>query len=172
MDLYTQVKAYRFYKKLLAGLRTRRKPYLEHGFPLLGAISSRDWEVFAAILTGDRRRPGTSGTDLTRHEVKSGRAGTNFSYPYHPKSCLKKFLEDKEADHIFIVYHDDEYKNIDVYKVTSKRISPIIESWERKILKTHFGRQKQERCRVAIPYDKVVDLGEKILSIKEGRINI
>lgn len=61
--------AYAFYKRFILDYSQDKSAiYAQYGFTLQCSIGSKDWEVFAAILMGDRASPG-NGADLENYEV-------------------------------------------------------------------------------------------------------
>lgn len=105
--------AYNFSTRFILNYsREKGEIYRRYGFTLQRSLSSKDWEVFAAILLNDRARPGHR-TDLMNHEVKSAIMGNSFEYQYHKSHGIDKLEADKSVDHIFIA-HSQSYENVEV----------------------------------------------------------
>lgn len=90
--------AYNFYKRFILDYSQEKETiYEQYGFTLQGSVGSKDWEVFAAILMGDRASPG-NGADLENYEVKSALIGNSFEYQYHRNRGLEKLQDERAVD--------------------------------------------------------------------------
>lgn len=128
-------KAYSFYKKFILDYsQDKLEIYKQYGFTLQGSVGSKDWEVFAAILMGDRARSG-DGADLMGYEVKSALLGNSFEYQYHKNHGLDKLQSDKAIDHIFIA-RNSVYQDIEVWLVKCSKLVPIFDKWLPELTKT------------------------------------
>lgn len=165
-------KAFLFYKEFILGRsQDKQKIYASYGFSMEGSVASIDWEVFAAILLRDRKKPG-DGADLEKHEVKSAKAGSSFEYQYHKIHGLEKLADDKLVNHVFISYSSN-YENIEVWLVEAKKIVPTFDKWEPKLQHNYAPSNNnvvRQRFRKSVPYGFVKKNGELILTIKNGVI--
>lgn len=159
-------KAVAFYKKRIYDLEKQRL-LREYGFPIVGSVSSQDWELFGAILMGDIKSEGY-GSDLTRHEIKSAVIGNSFEYQYHRKHGEEKLLEDIEIDwHVFISYSDD-YRHLVVRRAPGSKMKEKFEGWLEGLRRAYSGPNPRQRYRKSISYGWVVEHGEVILRIEDG----
>jgi hypothetical protein len=71
----------------------------EYNIRIPGSISPQLWELFGAILTGDRGT-GRYGADLNNYEVKSSIDGNSFEYQYHLKTGQGKLLNRSAIAHL------------------------------------------------------------------------
>ena len=160
--------AYSFYKKfILDYARDKADIYEKYGFNLEGSVGSKDWEVFAAVLLGDRAKPG-NGADLMNHEVKSAFLGNSFEYQYHKNRGLEKLEEDKAVDHIFVARGSD-YADVYVWFVNRRHLIPIFDSWLPELSQNYLGGTRQ-RFRRSVSYAFVTTRGELLLEIRAGRL--
>lgn len=70
--------AYNYYDKHI-NRQERFKLLEEYNLSIAGSIPNIDWELFGAILTGDKGRRGY-GADLSLHEIKSAVLRNSFEY--------------------------------------------------------------------------------------------
>lgn len=160
--------AFRYYQKHIApSCLQKREIYQMYNFPTAGLVPFRDWEVFCAILMQTKARKG-NGSDLPLHEVKSAKKGNSFEYQYHRHSGLTKLKHDQSIDHLFVVYQDDTYQDIDVYMMPSQDMFSIIASWEPKVIESYSAANPKQRCRESISYTTVVEKGIKLVTIRKG----
>ncbi len=73
-----QQEAYEFYRKYIYNEELINL-LREYNIRIPGSISPQLWELFGAILTGDRGT-GSYGADLTNYDVKSSTEGNSFEY--------------------------------------------------------------------------------------------
>lgn len=157
--------AYDYYDKHIH--RQRRFDLLkEHNLSVTGSIPNVDWELFGAILTGDRGKEGY-GADLDRHEIKSAVSGNSFEYQYHLHGGQSKLNEDKEVNHIFISYSRD-YKDVDVRLVSGSELAPIFDGWLPGLIQNYEGADRKQRYRRSITYHVVKAKGQIIMKIRNG----
>jgi hypothetical protein len=142
--------------------KDRFEIYTLYGFSITGSIPSIDWEVFGAIITGNKNRAGY-GSDLSNIEVKSAVSGSSFEYQYHRLHGEEKLNEDEIIGHLFISYSSD-YRSVCVRYVAPGIFSSIFESW-REGYKSQYAQEKQ-RYRKSISYGLVCTHGQIILEIK------
>jgi hypothetical protein len=163
---------FKFYKEFILGQsQNKQKIYESYGFTMQGSVASIDWEVFAAILLKDRKKPG-NGADLEKHEVKSAIDRSAFEYQYHKHHGLDKLTDDKLVDHIFISYSSN-YKNVEVWRVKAESIKAIFESWE-PLLRSNYNPSNdniiRQRFRRSVTYKFVRQYGLCLFKIKDGVI--
>lgn len=160
--------AYQFYCKLLKHYSYRKHFYSKKKFDVNGLISYRDWELFGAILARDEAK-GKTGSDLTRHEVKSAMIGNNFEYQYCRESGLEKLEEDLSVDHIFVSYSAD-YSEIIVRLVPKETMAKKIEGWRRKVIDSYYRDDPKLRCRRSVTSQFVAKNGTVVMHIKNGEL--
>jgi hypothetical protein len=161
--------AFAFYEQfILKYSRDKAAIYQQYGFTLQGSVSPKEWEVFAAILLGDRARPG-NGADLIQHEVKSAMTTNNgFEYQYHKTHGLEKLAADKTVDHVFISLNPT-YSDIEVWWVDRQQLIPIFDSWLPE-LRTNYQANGKQRFRRSISRGTVRQYGQKICVIAQGQL--
>lgn len=140
------------------------------GFSITGSVPSTDWEVFGALLTGEKGSPGY-GTDLQSYEVKSAKDGSSFEYQYHLKSGESKLNEDIDSDHLFISYSPD-YMNVVVRKLDSSTLADTFESWRVGLIENYSqkGGRRRQRYRKNVAYGFVVEHGEVVMRITNSEL--
>lgn len=166
-------KAFAFYQRFILGqVQDKEAIYREYGFTVQGSVVPRDWEVFAAILLRDKKKPG-DGADLEKHEVKSAIHGSSFEYQYHKINGLLKLADDKGVNHVFISYSTD-YKNVEVWWLPGEKLAVFFDEWEPKLIENYTpGRGGRQRFRRSIPFHfprKDKNGGILILQIKNGAV--
>lgn len=165
-DLHIE-KAYEFYRQSILDVEKQRLRQ-EYNFPVVGSVPSTDWELFGAILVGDKKKSGY-GSDLSNSEVKSAVEGNSFEYQYHRNHGEEKLKEDIDLDyHIFISYSPD-YQNVVVRRVPGSALSSIFEGWLPD-LQSNYARNDKQRYRKSISYGTVVSKGEIIMEIRGGEL--
>lgn len=158
--------AYSFYRQFILDYsRDKEAIYKQYGFSLQGSVGSKDWEVFAAILMGDRASPG-DGADLENYEVKSAIIGTSFEYQYHRNRGLEKLRDESTVDHLFIA-RSRTYKDIEVWLVDRVSLLPIFERWLPE-LEQNYSTAARQRFRRSVTYGFVTENGSKLLEVKNG----
>lgn len=151
--------ANKFFSFLKKNNDSKKFFYEKLGFSLSGTISFRDWEVLVAILMRDKHKPGNSGCDLMKHEVKSAKMGNSFEYQYHKHTGLDKLNSDKAVDHIFVSYNES-YDTVEVRRILSKDLSLMFETWRSDIVKSYCQESPKQRCRHSITFNYVKTHGE------------
>ncbi|MEL6353952.1 MAG: hypothetical protein AAFR58_19675 [Cyanobacteria bacterium J06627_28] len=141
--------------------------YEEYGFTLQGSVGSKDWEVFAAILMGDRARPG-DGADLMNYEVKSALIGNSFEYQYHKNRGLAKLQDDQAVDHLF-VSRSSTYRDVHVWLVGRDKLIPVFAQWL-PALQENYETGVRQRFRRSVAYGFVTQQGSKLLEVKDGSL--
>ncbi|NER81634.1 MAG: hypothetical protein F6K42_19135 [Leptolyngbya sp. SIO1D8] len=165
--IYAQ-EAYSFYKRFILDYsQDKSEIYKQYGFTLQGSIGSKDWEVFAAILTGDRARSG-DGADLINYEVKSALMGNSFEYQYHKNHGLDKLRNDQTVDHLFVARSND-YQDVKVWLVNRSKLISIFQKWLPELQQNYITETRQ-RFRRSVTYNFVSTHGFKVLEIKNGNL--
>jgi hypothetical protein len=160
--------AFSFYEQfILKYSQDKAQIYERYGFTLQGSIGSKDWEVLAAILLGDRARDG-DGADLMNYEVKSAVIGNSFEYQYHKNSGIEKLNMDKLVDHVFIS-RNETYTDVSVWLVDRVHLISIFDDW-RPELEANYDSTTRQRFRKSVSHGFVRQHGQKIFSISEGRL--
>jgi hypothetical protein len=160
-------KAFKFYKEVLIN-ETKFRLLKEYNLRIPGCINPVDWELFGAILTGDKGKSGY-GSDLGAHEIKSAVVGASFEYQYHLNADEEKLKEDMKVAHIFISYSPN-YMDLTIRYIKGEDLAPIFVSWHEGLIKNYQGEQPRQRYRKSISYGKVTELGRIILQIKDGQL--
>ena len=128
---------------------------IEHGFSINGLVSSKCWEIFAAILVGERRNPSDS-PDLTGNwEVKSACMGSSFEYQYHREEGLNKLRDDMSCRHLFVSY-ENNYQAAIVRTMEGAALSNFFYQWK-PLLEEAYKDIKCRRFRKSIPYSVVAN---------------
>ncbi len=165
--LYIQ-EAYAFYRKyILEYSRDKAEIYEQYGFSLQGSISSKDWEVFTAILLNDRARGG-DGADLENYEVKSAIIGSSFKYQYHRNRGLDKLTDDRSVDHIFVA-RSETYTDVEVWLVERTKMISIFDRWLPE-LRQNYETAAKQRFRRSVTYAFVRSQGVQLLEISAGEL--
>jgi len=131
------------------------------------------WELFSALLTGDKAKNADMGADLINYEVKSAKDTSSFEYQYHPESWNTKLEEDKRVTHLFISY-TPKYADIVVRIVPGEKLSNFFQEWGPE-LTTFWVNESAEkisnkRFRKNIPYTTVCDKGRVICVINATKL--
>jgi hypothetical protein len=162
------LEAYSFYKTyILEYSRDKTEIYERYGFSLQGSVSSKDWEVFTAILLNDRARGG-DGADLVNYEVKSAVFGGSFEYQYHRDSGIDKLTDDRSVDHVFVT-RSENYTNVEVWLIERTKMISKFDQWLPELLKNYKASDKQ-RFRRSVTYKFVRTQGIQLLEIKNGEL--
>lgn len=159
--------AYHFYFNHFINIE-KQKIIKRYNFPITGSISSFDWELLGAILTGEKRSEGY-GSDLGRFEIKSAVWGNSFEYQYHLNRGKEKLLEDMAVGHVFISYSRD-YKDITVRFVYGLQLSKQFITWIPDLLKNYRGSNPRQRYRKSINFSYVTEIGIVIMKIRDGQL--
>lgn len=162
---FNEREAYNFYRRHILNIE-KQMLLRRYNFSVAGSVSFVDWELFAAIFTGEKKRA-TSGADLHRYEVKSAIMGNSFEYQYHLNSGLNKIEEDKSVDHIFVSYSRD-YRNVQIRLVQGDELSDTFTGWVTGLKKNYAGVNKKQRYRKSISDGKVDKMGAVVMQIWGG----
>lgn len=165
MSVFHIKDAYGFYKKFIFNeeLQKLLNDYLLH---VAGSVPSVNWELFGAILTGDKGKKGY-GSDLKSHEIKSAIDGGSFEYQYHLRGGQKKLMEDMEVKHLFISYSRD-YKDVDVRILPGEKLKETLETWLPKLIDNYKGPNRKQRYRKNVSLGFVKKNGILIMQIRKG----
>lgn len=164
---YNIKEAFEFYRKFIYN-EEHQALLTQHGFHVAGSIPSINWELFSAILTGDKGKGGY-GSDLNDYEIKSSVEKSSFEYQYHLHGGQTKLKDDIKVSHIFISYSSD-YKDIEVRIVKGDNLKDIFSSWLPGLIKNYEGPNRQQRYRKSIPYGLVVKSGVLLLKTQDGNL--
>ncbi len=183
--------ALRFYQKHILEVDRDLVPILE-SYNFKNVLPDWKFELFAAILVGDRSRKGTlekefvknpnnkrgqkgkkgnskngNGPDLLNHEVKARLDGAAFEYQYHRNSWNEKLEEEPKVNHIFISYWDG-YQNLDVREISGSELANLFAAWK-NIIGDRYQNNFKGRCRLYVPYKLVIDKGKILLKIRDSK---
>lgn len=164
---YYLTQAYDFYKKFIYNEELQAL-LREHHRHVAGSVPAIYWELFGAILTGDKGKDGY-GSDLEHHEIKSSVQGASFEYQYHLHGGKQKLIEDANVDHVFISYSPD-YKDIDVRLVKGSVLKEKFDSWMSGLIANYEGEARKQRYRKNIPYGTVTKTGKLIMQVRQGEL--
>ncbi len=160
--------AYAFYKRFILDYsQDKAAIYEAYGFTLQGSVGSKDWEVFAAVLMGDRASPG-DGADLENYEVKSALLGNSFEYQYHRNQGLNKLRDERAVDHIFVA-RSSTYQDVEVWLVDRAELIATFDRWLPELQENYLAETRQ-RFRRSVTYRFVATRGTKLLNIKGGEL--
>lgn len=167
MNKYEINAAYDFYRKFIYN-EELQSLLREHNRHVAGSVPPIYWELFGAILTGDKGKVGY-GSDLEHHEVKSSIDGASFEYQYHLHGGKQKLLEDSQVDHVFISYSPD-YKDIDVRLVKGEKLKEKFDGWMPGLVSNYNGKNRKQRYRKSISFGIVKAKGDIILQVRDGAL--
>lgn len=167
MSIFKVKDAYNFYQKFIHNEELQK---LLHSYELhvAGSVPSVNWELFGAILTGDKGRKGY-GSDLKKHEIKSALSNASFEYQYHLRGGQKKLIEDMEVKHLFISYSPD-YKDVVVRILPGEALKEKFIAWLPKLVENYEGLKPKQRFRRSIAFGLVKKSGVSIMQIKGGKL--
>lgn len=163
-------KAYDFYKKHIYDIEKFRL-LREHNFKVAGSVSSVLWELFAAIITGNKGNGNNIGADLRGWEVKSAVNGGSFEYQYHLNTGAQKLNEDKLVNHIFCSY-SSTYSEVQVYGMPGTELGKeYFDPWLPEYTANYNtntsapAQTRRQRFRKSIPHGHITRNGLLILKI-------
>lgn len=160
--------AYAFYKQFILDYSQDKSAiYQQYGFTLQGSIGSKDWEVFAAILMGDRASAG-DGADLENYEVKSALTGNSFEYQYHRNRGLDKLRDERAVDHLFVA-RSSTYQDVEVWLVDRAELLATFDRWLPE-LQENYRAESRQRFRRSVTYRFVATQGTQLMKIKNGAL--
>jgi hypothetical protein len=167
MSDFRTKKAFEFYRKHILN-EEKLKLLKEFEFRTNGAVSSQDWELFAAILSNKKATAGY-GADLPGLEVKSAKDGNSFEYQYHKNAGLEKLEEDMEVEHLFISY-SASYLDVTVRLVQPSILIPTFKSWKPLLEKNYDSSSGKQRFRRSISFKVVSESGQVVMKISDGKL--
>lgn len=138
----------------------------KYDFNINGCIHSCDWEVFCAILF-NKKKLKCGFTDLEGYEIKSAYKGNSFEYQYHKNNGLQKLNNDRDANHVFVVY-DNNYLNIDIYILNNDILGDILIKWGEEFIQNYTDNK--QRFRKSLSYNFVINNSVQIMSIMNGKL--
>jgi len=105
------------------------------------------WELFCAILMGDKARDENVGSDLLNHEVKSihDEDLSPVEYQYHCDSWKKKLEQDRNVKHVF-VFHTSKLADVIVRTMDGSQLVDYHDKWEKE-LEVFWQRPQPENIR-------------------------
>lgn len=184
--------AEKFFKEqiydLMQGTKAKREEYefFETGM----WIAPRLWELFVAILIGQKKAKAAYGHDLEASEVKSMRvsgsgdtkailsgviktkpkSGSSWEYQYHRNAGENKLSAEVRIDHVLIRYTAD-LSVVEVFSVCGFNLLSIFNSWSGGLKANYKGTGKQ-RYRKSISVKIVSDpeMATRLLEIKAGKV--
>jgi hypothetical protein len=159
--------AYSFYENYIVN-NEKQKLLKQFNFHSNGTVPFCDWELFAAILTGRKRRDGY-GSDLSGFEVKSAAIGSGFEYQYHKHTGIQKLEDDLLVRHIFISY-GDSYRDVEVRLVEPDKLKPFFDVWKPLLVENYGAESRRQRFRRSIPYRFVAKNGTVVFQIQAGSL--
>ncbi len=162
---YQTGKAYEFYKKFIYN-EEKQTLLAKHRLHVSGSVPSIDWELFGAILTGDKGKAGY-GSDLEDHEIKSSLDKCSFEYQYHLNGGKNKLREDMRVNHVFISYSPD-YRSIEVRYIGEGKLKSTFGAWLPGLEKNYSGDLPRQRYRKSISYGIVKREGKLIMKVENG----
>lgn len=165
MANFQHAEAYSFYKKFIYRKELQELLH-EYELHVAGSVPSVIWELFGAILTGDKGKKGY-GSDLKEHEIKSALEGGSFEYQYHLRGGQQKLTEDMGVKHLFISYSKD-YKNVEVRILPGESLKEKFSAWMPKLVENYSGPNRKQRYRKSIPFGIVKLNGKLIMKIQNG----
>ncbi|MGY0617128.1 hypothetical protein [Vibrio parahaemolyticus] len=164
--------AYAFYRKHIHKVELINL-LEEHNLKVPGLVPSVLWELFAAILTG-QKGTGNTGADLQGWEVKSATMDSSFEYQYHLNTGLEKLEEDCTVNHLFCSYSKD-YSRVSVMVMKGEDLAEShFHQWKDGYDKNYDrnvdSSNRRQRYRKSISYGHVRNNGEPILTIEDGQL--
>jgi hypothetical protein len=142
----------------------------EYNLKVAGHVHSVMWELFCALLTGERAE-GITGADLKGWEVKSAKIGGNFEYQYHRHAHLEKLDEDAVVNHIFCTYSQN-YDGVVVRAMKGSELrADHFDIW-RPLCVDAYTLASTKRFRKNINASHVNTHGVVVLKIENGLLII
>jgi hypothetical protein len=158
-------KSYSFYKKHIYDEK-KIELLKEYNLKVAGHVHSVIWELFCALLTGQKAE-GNTGADLIGWEVKSAKGHGNFEYQYHRNAHLEKLEEDAVVSHIFCSYSED-YDGVVVKALKGAELrEKYFDVWKPECI-TSYSNPAILRYRKNVSYNYVQDKGLLVLKIEKG----
>lgn len=131
------------------------------------------WELFSAILMGDKAKDNNKGADLINYEVKSAKENGAYEYQYHCDSWPTKISEDKRVSHLYISYSEN-CEDIVVRLMSVDKILHYFQEWETHLpaywTTEEIEKVSNKRFRRAIPASMVSKNGKIIFVVKNTQL--
>jgi hypothetical protein len=160
-------KAYDFYKQHIFDPK-KIELLKEHNLKVAGHIHSVIWELFCALITGEKAE-GITGADLKGWEVKSAKGTGNFEYQYHRNAHLDKLEEDRVVNHIFCSY-SDEYDGVIVRVMRGSMLcDKYFDTWKPLCIEK-YKNPDNLRFRKSVSSSYVKNNGLIVLEINKGKL--
>ncbi len=145
----------------------------EYNLKIAGSVSSVMWELFGAVLTGQKAE-GITGADLKGWEIKSAKQGGSYEYQYHLNTGLAKLEEDCLVNHLFCRY-SAEYENVTVRMIQGSTLASLYFNKWKPAYESNYDKNaptgiRQQRFRKNISHGFVEREGELILKIENGKL--
>lgn len=135
----------------------------DRGFTTGGLVSSKTWEIFAAILLETTRNPNNSPDLTSGWEVKSAAMGSSFEYQYHRNEGLTKIHDDMTCKHLFISY-EQNYEATIIRRLDGNVLAGFFKGWL-PMLREAYKNPLCQRFRKNVAYTFVANKGEVVLSL-------
>jgi hypothetical protein len=160
-------KGYTFYKQNIYD-EQKIKLLKEYNLKVAGHVHSVIWELFCALLTGQKAE-GITGADLHGWEVKSAKGSGNFEYQYHRHAHLDKLEEDGVVSHIYCSYSED-YDSVVVRALKGSELrEKYFDTWKPECIEK-YNNPSNLRFRKNISYKYVQDNGLLVLKVEKGKL--
>lgn len=158
---------YGFYKQHIYD-EQKIKLLKEYNLKVAGHVHSVIWELFCALLTGQKAE-GITGADLNGWEVKSAKGKGNFEYQYHRHAHLEKLDEDAIVSHIFCSYSED-YDGVIVKAMKGSELrEKYFDVWKPECIEK-YRNPDNLRYRKNVSFKEVQDKGLLVLKIEKGQL--
>lgn len=140
----------------------------ENNLKVAGHVHSVIWELFGAILTGQKAE-GITGADLVGWEVKSAKEGGSYEYQYHRNAHLGKLDEDCIVNHLYCSY-SDEYDCLEVRVMRGDDLSnDYFNKWKPLCIEK-YSNPANLRFRKSIGFGYVKQYGLLVLKVSRGEM--
>lgn len=159
--------AFQFYGKHIYDAQ-KIKLLKDNKLKVAGHVHSVIWELFGAILTGQKAE-GITGADLVGWEVKSAKEGGSFEYQYHRNAHLEKLHEDCIVNHLYCSY-SDEYDSLKVRVIKGSELSDEYFSKWKPLCIEKYKNPANLRFRKSIGYRHIERNGLLVLQINKGEL--
>lgn len=158
-------KGYKFYKQHIYD-EEKIKLLKEYNLKVAGHVHSVIWELFCALLTGEKAI-GITGADLHGWEVKSAKGKGSFEYQYHRNAHLEKLEEDGIVSHLYCSY-SEEYDGVVVKALLGSQLkNKYFDVWKPMCIQD-YRSPLNKRFRKSVSYKYVQDNGLLVLKIEKG----
>jgi len=159
--------AFEFYSKHIYDAE-KIKLLKDNKLKVAGHVHSVVWELFGAILTGQKAE-GITGADLVGWEVKSAKEGGSYEYQYHRNAHLEKLDEDCIVNHLYCSY-SDEYDGLEVRVMKGIDLSDeYFRKWKPLCIRK-YSNPDNLRFRKSIGYGHIQQYGLLVLQVSKGEL--